>query len=185
MGRRAGLNQASSIRAYFLYFVLYSVIGWCYEVLLEVAIYRTGFTNRGVLFGPYCVVYGFGALILIATLRALQKKDIRLGRVKITPALVFVGIVVITTVVELIASYLMEWTLGQWQWDYTRFAWDFQGRIAPNPSLRFGIGGMVFLYLLQPRLERLAGSLSSRVLTALTAVLAVAMAADVIFTFLL
>ena len=39
-------------------------------------------------------------------------------------------------------------------WDYTRFAFNFQGRIALNPSIRFGIGGMVILYLLQPLFEK-------------------------------
>ena len=58
-----------------IYFVLYSVIGWCYEVFLEVVVYRWGFSNRGVLLGPYCVVYGFGALILIASL-AERKTDL-------------------------------------------------------------------------------------------------------------
>ena len=47
------------IEEYFLYFILYSMIGWFYEVFLEVVVYRWGFSNRGVLFGPYCVVYGF------------------------------------------------------------------------------------------------------------------------------
>ena len=95
-----------------IYFVLYSVIGWCYEVFLEVVVYRWGFSNRGVLLGPYCVVYGFGALILIASLGWLKERRICLGRVNVTPALVFVGIVVITTLVELAASYIMEFTHG-------------------------------------------------------------------------
>ena len=62
-----------------IYFVLYSVIGWCYEVFLEVVVYRWGFSNRGVLLGPYCVVYGFGALILIASLGWLKERRICLG----------------------------------------------------------------------------------------------------------
>ena len=138
------------VQEYFFYFMLYSMIGWIYEVFLEVVVYRWGFSNRGVLFGPYCVIYGFGALILIFTLGGLQKKKIYLGKILATPLLVFVGIVVITTVVELIGSYIMEFTSGGWMWDYTRFAFNFQGRIALNPSIRFGIGGMIFLYVLQP-----------------------------------
>ena len=139
---------------YFLYFMLYSVIGWCYEVFLEVVVYRWGFSNRGILFGPYCVVYGFGALILMGTLKWLKEKDIRAGRVCITPVLVFAGIVAVTSLVELAASYIMEFIRGYWMWDYTRFAFNFQGRIALNPSIRFGIGGMVILYLLQPLFEK-------------------------------
>ena len=51
------------VQEYFFYFMLYSILGWIYEVFLEVVIYKWGFSNRGVLFGPYCVIYGVGALV--------------------------------------------------------------------------------------------------------------------------
>ena len=73
------------LQEYFLYFMFYSIIGWCYEVFLEVVVYRWGFSNRGVLFGPYCVIYGFGALILIFSLSWLMKKKIRVWKLNITP----------------------------------------------------------------------------------------------------
>ena len=167
------------VQEYFFYFMLYSMIGWIYEVFLEVVVYRWGFSNRGVLFGPYCVIYGFGALILIFTLGGLQKKKIYLGKILVTPLLVFVGIVVITTVVELIGSYIMEFTSGGWMWDYTRFAFNFQGRIALNPSIRFGIGGMIFLYVLQPLFVRLTKKIPEKAFSVLTGVLAVLFIIDV------
>lgn len=83
-----------------------------------------------------------------------EKLDLA-GKILITPFLVFLGIVAVTTVTELIGSYLMEWLTGDWMWDYRRFSFDFQGRIALNPSLRFGAGGMIILYLFQPFFERL------------------------------
>lgn len=168
-----------------IYFVLYSVIGWCYEVFLEVVVYRWGFSNRGVLLGPYCVVYGFGALILIASLGWLKERRICLGRVNVTPALVFVGIVVITTLVELAASYIMEFTHGEWLWDYTRFAFNFQGRVALNPSIRFGIGGMIFLYLLQPLFQKLTTRMSKRALVAVSGALTLLLLADTVYIFIL
>lgn len=58
----AGKRLCQFFQKYFLCFVFYSVFGWCYEVFLEVVVYRWGFSNRGVLFGPYCPVYGVGAL---------------------------------------------------------------------------------------------------------------------------
>ena len=166
------------VQDYFLYFVFYSIIGWIYEVFLEVVVYRWGFSNRGALFGPYCIVYGFGAVILLLTLSELMKKKIRLGSVNITPLLVFVGIIVITTVIELIASYIMEFTLGGWQWDYTRFSFNFQGRIALNPSVRFGIGGMVILYLLHPLVRRFTERTSERVQRVTALVCLAVLAAD-------
>ncbi len=173
------------LEEYFLYFMMYSILGWIYEVFLEVVVYRWGFSNRGVLFGPYCVVYGFGALILVALLWRLKNKDIRVGRVKVTPVLVFLGIVLITTAVELAASYIMEFTAGEWLWDYTRFSWNFQGRIAPNPSLRFGIGGMVFLYLLQPLFYKVTGKMSERTLDIIASILGIIFLSDVIYTYLI
>lgn len=173
------------LEEYFLYFMMYSILGWIYEVFLEVVVYRWGFSNRGVLFGPYCVVYGFGALILVALLWRLKNKDIRVGRVKVTPVLVFLGIVLITTAVELAASYIMEFTAGEWLWDYTRFSWNFQGRIALNPSLRFGIGGMVFLYLLQPLFYKVTGKMSERTLDIIASIWGLIFLSDVIYTYLI
>ena len=168
---------------YFLFFVFYSVIGWLYEVFLEVVVYRWGFSNRGVLFGPYCVIYGFGALLLIFSLGGLQRKRIAIGKISVTPVLVFIGIVLIATAVELIGSYIMEAVKGEWLWDYRDYAFNFEGRIALNPSIRFGIGGMVFLYLLQPLFNKLAEKMPRPVLYTVSGVLAVAMAVDTIITF--
>lgn len=170
---------------YFLYFMFYSFLGWCYEVFLEVIVYNWGFSNRGVLFGPYCVVYGFGALILMISLNWLKHKKIRVRKVNITPGLVFVGIVMITTIVELAASYIMEFTRGEWMWDYTRFSFNFQGRIALNPSIRFGIGGMVILYLLQPLFEKGVKKLPDSGRTVLSSVLMVFLAIDIIYSFVI
>lgn len=165
---------------YFFYFMLYSIIGWVYEVFLEVVVYRWGFSNRGVLFGPYCVIYGVGALILIFSLSWLQKKKICIGGISVTPVLVFLGVVIVTTVTELIGSYIMEFTTGDWMWDYTRFAFNFQGRIALNPSIRFGIGGMIFLYVLQPVFVKISEKLKPGTFNAITGIMGVVFAVDVV-----
>ena len=138
----------------FLYFWVYAALGWIYEVFLEVVVYRWGFSNRGFLFGPYLPVYGIGALLSLGCLRGLSRRPLWVGRVNIMPVVVFAAVVVLTTVVELIASYLLEWTTGGWLWDYTRYTIQWQGRICLSASLRFGVGGMVILYGLQPLLEK-------------------------------
>ena len=63
-------------RTYFLYFMAYCIIGWLYEVFLEVVVYRGGFSNRGVMFGPWLPVYGIGALIFVISLRKLKERKI-------------------------------------------------------------------------------------------------------------
>ena len=166
------------VQEYFIYFMLYSMIGWLYEVFLEVAVYRWGFSNRGVLFGPYCVIYGTGALILLCSLGKLMEKRIYIGKALVTPVLVFFGIIAVTTAVELTGSYIMEALTGGWAWDYRRFAFNFEGRIAMNPSVRFGIGGMIFLYVFQPLFVKMTKRMSPAVLRAVSGVLAAILAAD-------
>lgn len=167
----------------FLFFVIYSVLGWCYEVFLEVIVYQWGFSNRGFLWGPYCPVYGFGALILIFSLRGVQDKKIRrkpLPGLNLTPVFVFFAIMAIATAVELSASYLLEWATGGWLWNYEDYSVQFQGRIALNPSIRFGIGGMLILYGIQPLLEKGMAKLSRRERNGFFLVMAMMMGVDFI-----
>lgn len=173
--------MTQKIQEYFIYFMFYSIIGWLYEVFLEVAVYHWGFSNRGVLFGPYCVIYGTGALILIFSLRKLMEKRIYAGKILVTPFLVFLGIIALTTILELIGSYIMELTTGEWAWDYRRFAFNFQGRIALNPSVRFGIGGMFFLYVLQPLFIKARNKMSPKLFNIVSGTMAAVLAADILF----
>lgn len=166
---------------WFLYFWIYSVIGWIYEVFLEVVVYRWGFSNRGFLFGPYCPVYGFGALLLLLALRPLQKRKISLGNITITPLLVFLGVVILATAVELFTSYIMEWTTGGWLWDYRSYPFQFQGRIALNPSIRFGIGGIVILYGIQTVLDKFRQKTGDKYWNIASMVLFILMVFDFIF----
>lgn len=136
---------------WFLYFLIYSICGWIYEVLVALIEYHRGFVNRGFLWGPYCPVYGFGGLLIVLSVRKLKKSKALPEVVKFI--LCFVAIIVLTSTVELVTSYLMEAVLGQWLWDYSDYAFHFQGRVALKSSLRFGIGGMVLLYGLQPIME--------------------------------
>lgn len=159
-------SRFDTIQRYFLYFMLYCVIGWCYEVFLEVVVYRWGFSNRGVLFGPYLPVYGVGALAFLLTLYRLLQGKTRRQKLLLVPV-IFLGCGLMATAIELAASYLCEWTLGSWPWQtYARdYTIQFQGRIALSPSIRFGLGGLLFLYVLQPLFEKLVGAMKSRTRT--------------------
>lgn len=157
-----GKMKFEKFSTYFLYFIVYSILGWLYEVFLEVVIYKWGFSNRGLLFGPYLPVYGTGALFIIAFTKNLIHKKIKIGEVNITPLLVFIQVVIITTIIELIASYLLQWTTGGWLWDYTSYKIQFEGRICLSASIRFGFGGLIILYIIQPFLIKLKNILTQK-----------------------
>lgn len=173
-----------SLKQCFLYFILYAIIGWIYEVFLEVVIYKWGFTNRGVLFGPYCPVYGFGALAFIFTIyRIIEDKNLK-QKILMIP-IVFIGCMFIATVIELVTSYICEAFMGYWPWQtYLDYKINFQGRIALSPSLRFGLGGVIFLYLLQPVFEKIVHKLSDKKLNLLFYSLIIILIIDMAFTFI-
>lgn len=159
-------QKSRPYEAWFLYFILYSVIGWAYEVFLEVVVYQWGYSDRGVLHGPYCPVYGVGALaFLLCFHRLMAQKEPRWLRL-LKPLIIFLGCMAVATGIELVTSYLLEWLTGSWPWQtYVDYGINFQGRIALSPSIRFGLGGVFFLFVLQPLFQRIVGALSPTVRT--------------------
>ena len=150
------------LKEHYLYFMMYACFGWLYEVFLEVVVYRWGFSNRGVLFGPYCPVYGVGALFFIFLVYPLIKEKSLKKKLIMIPV-VFILCMSIATLIELITSYICEFVIGSWPWQtYADYKYNFQARIALSPSLRFGLGGVIFLYLLQPIFEKLLTKLGNK-----------------------
>lgn len=170
---------------YVVYFTLYSVIGWCYEVFLEVVVYRWGFTNRGVLFGPYTPVYGFGALAFLLLVYPLIRERKTKERLMLIPA-VFLLCMLIATTIELATSYILEAATGSWPWQtYADYRINFQARIALSPSIRFGLGGLLFLYVLQPLFEKLCGALGDKRVRLTALIIAIVLSADCVYSFVL
>lgn len=172
--------MAAGFKKHFLYFFAYSVIGWIYEVFLEVVVYRWGFSNRGILTGPYCPVYGVGALIFIFCVYPIIRSKPPKQRICMVP-IVFFLCGAAATVLELAASYLCETVIGSWPWQtYADYTYNFQARIALSPSIRFGIGGAVFLYIVQPMFERLAEKAGEKRVSVLFWVCAAAFCTDLV-----
>ena len=142
--------------------MIYALIGWLYEVFLEVVVYQWGFSNRGVLFGPYLPVYGFGALAFILCFYKFIK-DKPLKKKLLYNPIIFLGCMLVATALELITSYICEFFTGSWPWQtYESYKYNFEARIALSPSIRFGIGGVIFLYVLQPLFDKLLSKLSGK-----------------------
>ena len=91
---KAGIGQApvsyTHLDVYKRQF-LYCVIGWLYEVFLEVVIYRWGFSNRGILVGPYLPIYGIGALVFLLCFGRYVQKPAKGVRRWLQVGLVFLG----------------------------------------------------------------------------------------------
>ena len=182
MNKLQQFNKDNIIQKAAIWFMLYAVAGWLYETVLEVMIYQTGFSNRGFLFGPYLPVYGVGALIFIFALQGIKDRKVKIRNIDITILVVFVGVVLISTAIELAGSYIAEIFTDKPLWNYDDYAFNFDGRIALDTSLRFGVGGTIFLYLLQPMFKKLSEKMSVKTLNITAATIFVILITDLILT---
>lgn len=85
---------------YYLIFCVYALIGWVYEVSWYL-IFKHTFVNRGVLFGPFLPIYGFGILILLLFLKRFINKRHELSNVVYNSISVFTIVTfIVTTIIE-------------------------------------------------------------------------------------
>ena len=88
------------------------------------------------------------------------------------------------TTLELVTSYICEYFTGSWPWQtYADYKYNFEARIALSPSIRFGIGGVIFLYLLQPLFDKLLAKLSDETRNIIFYILLVILIIDIICSF--
>lgn len=124
----------NTVEPYFLLFIIYSMIGWTIEVLLQF-IEKKRLINRGFLIGPYCPIYGFGAVVMTLILDKYQDNLI----------ILFGMSMLICTVLEYLTSYIMEKLFKARWWDYSQKKFNLNGRVCLENSVLFGLGGVILL----------------------------------------
>ena len=128
-----------TIEIYFLLFITYAFFGWLLEVICKL-IQEKRFMNRGFLIGPYCPIYGWGALAITILLKKYLDDPI---------ALFFMS-VIICSVIEYLTSYILEKKYHARWWDYSNKKYNINGRICLETLIPFGILGMIISYFTNP-----------------------------------
>lgn len=127
------------IRVYFLLFIIYAFLGWCMEVIGKLIQYKR-FINRGFLIGPYCPIYGYGALLITFLLKRYTSDPITL----------FIMAILVCGTLEYLTSYFMEKIYHARWWDYSSKKFNINGRICLSNLIAFGILGMFIMYISNP-----------------------------------
>lgn len=123
----------------FLWFLLYSCVGWIYESIL-VSILEKHWVNRGFLNGPVCPIYGAGAALGILLLSGLKGH----------PVLIFLISALGASVLEYITSWAMEKMFHARWWDYSDYRFNIQGRVSLLGAVVFGAAGIGLIEFAQP-----------------------------------
>ena len=159
-----------SIEKYFFFFLLYSMLGWVYETAL-CSVRQRSFVNRGFLNGPYCPIYGVGAVLFLYLLGG-EKNAL----------LIFVFGSVIATAVEYFTSFVMEKTFGARWWDYSAFKLNLNGRVCLGASAVFGAFAVVLIKILHPFVIRMTNTIPAVIFHFVNAVAAITFICDLAFT---
>ena len=147
------------IKDIMIYFICFSFIGWIYEGAIFI-IEDHILVNRGVLYGPWLPVYGFGGFIIFSLFNKLKNKQIKIKKINIRPLLIFIYMTLIATSIELLTTYICDLMKSDWTklWFYGSKYMNFQGRVALIPSIRFGILGIMVIYLGVPFIDKIKNS---------------------------
>ena len=121
------------------YFLIYSCIGWCLEVIYAAA--TTGqLVNRGFLNGPVCPIYGFGMIIVLFALTPLQHSIL----------LLYIGGVILPSALELVGGWALYKLYHTRWWDYSDFPFNIGGYICLEFCLLWGVGTLVVMRIVHP-----------------------------------
>ena len=128
-----------TITEYFLLFMIYSIAGWLLEVTCKLIEYKR-FINRGFLIGPYCPIYGWGAVAI----------TFLLYRYSYDPLILFMMTLLTCSVLEYATSWVMEKVFKARWWDYSKRKFNIDGRVCLGTMIPFGIFGMILTYVTNP-----------------------------------
>lgn len=157
----------------YAYFILYAFLGWVCEDLY-CGIPTKKFINRGFFYGPYCPIYGVGALLVLYPL--LFVKDY--------PILVFVLGVIITSALEYITSWVMEILFKTRWWDYSERFMNINGRVCLLNSTLFGIMSIVVIYIIHPIIQDIVMDIPFTALMSFLSAFTIGFGIDCVFTVL-
>ena len=120
----------------------------------------------GLIWGPFNLVYGFGALVLSAFLYKYRNRS-RIYS--------FIGGFITGSIVEYLCSYFQELMFGSTSWDYSNFPFNINGRICLLYSLFWGILGILWIKDIYPFMSEMILKIPNKIGKKLTMVLLVFM----------
>lgn len=134
------------------WFFLCSLLGYILECVVLTCENHTPVLNRGFGHGPFCIIYGFGALGANLLLSPLAGNTVSLYLAAMTMA----------TMMELVTARAMIRLFGSFWWDYSKKKFNYKGIICLESSLGWGLLGIIYFRFLNGFLMHLAGFVPER-----------------------
>ena len=123
----------------FLYFMVYSFLGWIMETTY-CSIGERRFVARGFLYGPICPIYGVGVLMMICWFAPFTGN----------PILFYAIAVICMSAWEYLVGWFLETTTHIKYWDYSMHKLNLHGRICLWVSLTWGVLALSLIHIYEP-----------------------------------
>lgn len=134
------------------YFIIYSVAGYIIETIYGMITKGVWESRQSFLYGPFCGIYGLGAVVMIVCLHKFPKKY----------NVLFVGGFIVGSIVEYAVSLFGELVLGVKWWDYSNMPLNLNGRICVYFSIFWGFLSIYLIASLNPKIDRLIDWIKSK-----------------------
>lgn len=152
-----------------MYFMIYSFFGWVMESVLKTVVQKKP-VNSGFLYGPFCPIYGFGAIIMLLFLDSFKDNII----------LLFISSFFILSLWEYIVGWALEKIFNTKYWDYSNNKFNIKGRVCLLNSLFWGLLGVVFTKFIHPFIVQKVDIIKTNDLLFFTTVLLIIIIGDLI-----
>lgn len=153
-----------------LYIIIYSFLGWCLESIYKTIILKKP-VNSGFLYGPFCPMYGIGAVIMI-----------QLGKLSNNVVGIFLIAFIVFSVWEYIVAVILEKLFKTKYWDYSSLKFNIQGRVCLKNSIYWGILGVLLIFIIQPTIIEWTSLIPLNIVIYIEIVLCLAIITDTIIT---
>lgn len=158
------------------YFIIYSILGYFIETLFCIARYGVLESRQSFLYGPFCSIYGIGAIFIIICLQYFKKNY----------NTIFLGGCIVGSVLEYIISWIGEMIFNVKWWDYSNVPLNINGRICLLYSIFWGALSLYLMVSLNPKVDKLINwfkkKLNNNVLKTMCIAVIIAMLIDCIIT---
>lgn len=135
------------------YFIIYSVVGFIIETIFGILTKGVLESRKSFLYGPFCSIYGLGAVLMILPLQRFKKNNYTL----------FAAGFVIGSVIEYLVSLIGELIFHIKWWDYSDQILNLNGRICVLFSLFWGLLAIYLMSDINKRVDKLIDFLKKKI----------------------
>ena len=128
----------------FQWFMIYSILGWVVESIY-MSICNRKLTNRGFVWGPFCPIYGVGALTVYFLLKPICHNLV----------LLYLLGCLVPTALELITAMVMQKIFGEVWWDYSDKPFNYKGILCLESTIAWGFYTLGLFLFLQRGVEHI------------------------------